>query len=218
MEPFAARAPGSRQATPARPPRHRRPHHGRLGTSTATTSEIGTKAPGAPSAPDLHVGFPHVNLLPDVTERTHSLPANTLFHFPSSCRLRMIAAVEQCWQGVAQGSDEYSLLEGRRSKLLLAPVPPGLGAAAEVAKRLTLWEERRFEDLLRRAEEHLLLKQRGSRNDTLARADRARGTAAVGAYRKATTLLVSSMLSFEESDDLSWAKELLPTSSLGAQA
>ena len=33
---------------------------------------------------------------------------------------------------------------------------PGLGAAAEVAKRLTLWEERRFEDLLRRDEEHLL--------------------------------------------------------------
>ena len=101
---------------------------------------------------------------------------------------------------------------------MLAPVPPILGVAAEVAKRLTLWEERRFEDLLRRAEEHLLLKQRGSQNDTLARADRARRTAAVGAHRKATTLLVSSMLSFEESDDLSWAKELLPTSSLGAQA
>ena len=33
---------------------------------------------------------------------------------------------------------------------------PGLGAAAELAKRLTLWEERRFEDLLRRDEEHLL--------------------------------------------------------------
>ena len=45
-----------------------------------------------------------------------------------------------------------------------------------------------------------------------ARADRARRTAAVGAYRKATTELVSSM-PFQEEEDLTWAKELLPTSS-----
>ena len=41
---------------------------------------------------------------------------------------------------------------------------PGLGAAAEVAKRLTFWEERRFEDLLRRDEEHLLADQARRRN------------------------------------------------------
>ena len=58
-----------------------------------------------------------------------------------------------------------------------------------------------MEDLLQRVEEHLLInhrgnrKQSGSQNDTLARADRARRTAAVGGYRKATTGLVSSMLS-----------------------
>ena len=45
-----------------------------------------------------------------------------------------------------------------------------------------------------------------------------REIAAVGAYRKATTELVSSMLSVQESEDLLWAKELLPTSSSGAQA
>ena len=50
----------------------------------------------------------------------------------------MIAAVAQCWQSVARGSDDYSRRTGA----------PGLGAAAEVAKRVTLWEERRFEDLL----------------------------------------------------------------------
>ena len=79
---------------------------------------------------------------------------------------------------------------------------PGLGTAAEVAKRLTLWEEVRFEDLLRRAEEqHLIHRKAGKRKkrdaqpDPPARADRARRTASVGAYRKATTGLVSSMLS-----------------------
>ena len=54
------------------------------------------------------------------------------------------------------------------------------GAAAEVAKRHTLWEEGRFEDLLRRAEElstHRKAgkrKQRDAQPHPLARADRAR--------------------------------------------
>ena len=86
---------------------------------------------------------------------------------------------------MAQGSNEYSMLEEGRSKLMLALVPPRMGTADEVAKRLTLWEERRFEDQLRRAEERLLTnrkagkrKQRGGQPDTLARADRVRRTAA----------------------------------------
>ena len=53
----------------------------------------------------------------------------------------MLAAVAHCSQGMARGSDEYSQ----------SLVPRGLGAAGEVAKRLTLWEERRFKDLLRPA-------------------------------------------------------------------
>ena len=87
---------------------------------------------------------------------------------------------------------------------------------AAAARGGTLWEERRCEDLLRRAEEHLLInrkagkrKQRDGQPDPLARADRARQTAAVGAYRKATTVPVSLMLSFEENGDFAWAKELL---------
>ena len=47
--------------------------------------------------------------------------------------------------------------------------------------------------------------------------DATRRLAAVGAHCKATTGLVSSMLSFEESNDLSWTKELLATSSFGVQ-
>ena len=79
-------------------------------------------------------------------------------------------------------------------------------------------------ELLRRAEEHLPLNRRPGKktqrlglDDASTRADRARRTAAVGAFRKATTRLVSSMLSFEESEDLLRAKELLPASSLCAQ-
>ena len=118
----------------------------------------------------------------------------------------MISAVAQCWNGMAQGRDDYAQLEEGRSKLLLSPVPQGLSAATEVPKRLTLWEGRRFETLLQRAEEQLLLKRKrhktGGAPDPSARGDRARRTAAVGAHRKATTGLVSSMLSFNEQEDV----------------
>ena len=44
---------------------------------------------------------------------------------------------------------------------------------------------------------------------------RARRTAAVELHRKATTDLVSSMLTFDEDEHLHWATELFPTSAQG---
>ena len=175
--------------------------------------------------PSLTVDLPPVDLPGDFTQRIRALPSNTILHVPASCRLRMISAVAQCWNGMAQGRDDYAQLEEGRSKLLLSPVPQGLRAATEVLKRLTLWEEQRFETLLQRAEEQLLLKRRSGKRhktggppDSSERGDRARRTAAVGAYRKATTGLVSSMLSFNEQEDVRWAQELLPTCNLGPSA
>ena len=55
--------------------------------------------------------------------------------------MRMIAAT-------ASTAGTNTQRQEGRSKLLLASVPPGVGAADEVAKRLTLWEERRLEGLL----------------------------------------------------------------------
>ena len=69
-----------------------------------------------------------------------ALPSNTVLHVPASCRLRMISVVAQCWNGMAQGRDDYAQLEEGRSKLLLSSVPQGLSAATEILKRLTLWE------------------------------------------------------------------------------
>ena len=176
----------------------------------------------APATPSLTVDLPPVDLLADFTQRVRALPSSTILHVPASCRLRMISAVARCWNGMAQGRDDYAQLEEGRSKLLLSTVPQGLSVATEVLKRLTLWEEQSFETLLQLAEEQLLLKRKAGKrrkssgpSDPSERGDRARRTAAVGAYRKATTGLVSSMLSFNEQEDVRWAQELLPTSNLG---
>ena len=156
-----------------------------------------------PATPSLTVDLPLVDLPADFTQRIRALPSSTILHVPASCRLRMISVVARCWNGMAQGRDDYAQLEEGRSKLLLSTVPQGLSVATEVQKRFTLWEEQSFETLLQRAEEQLLLKRKSGKrrktsgpSDPSERGDRARRTAAVGAYRKATTGLVSSMLSF----------------------
>ena len=113
--------------------------------------------------PSLTVDLPFVDLPSDFTQRIRALPSNTVLIVPVSCRLRMISAVAQCWNGMAQERDDYAQLEKGRSKLLLSPVPQGLSAATEILKRLTLWEERCFETLLQRAEEQLLLKRKSGK-------------------------------------------------------
>ena len=121
--------------------------------------------------------------------------ANALLHVPSICR-----STHDCRGravlAVARGSDKHSQLEEGSSKLLVSPVLPGLGAAAEAPRRFTLWEERRGLPQTSRSAADQVRK----RSDASAQADRARRTTAAAGHRKATTGLASSMLSFEESE------------------
>ena len=200
------------QATQARPPQVGDVIMGPLGAPVNGEDANMVDAEVNPT-PTLVVDLPVIDLPGEFTQRIRALPSHTMLHVPASCRLRMISVVAQCWKGMAHGRDDYAQLEEGRSKLLLSPVPQGMSAATEVLKRLTLWEEQRFEALLQRAEEQFLLRQRSGKRrnaggppDPSARGARARRTAAVGAYRKATTGLVSSMLTFDEREDLRWAR------------
>ena len=212
------------QTSQARPPRVGDVIMGPLGAPSSSEDVVMADAE-ASATPSLTVDLPLVDLPTGFTQRIRALPSSTILHVPASCRLRMISVVAQCWNGMAQGRDDYAQLEEGRSKLLLSTVPQGLSVASEVQKRLTLWEERSFETLLQRAEEQFLLKRKAGKRrktgglpDPSERGNRARRTAAVGAYRKATAGLVSSMLSFSEQEDTRWAQELLPTSELGSAA
>ena len=178
------------QASQARPPRVGDVVMGPLG-APASREDVVMADAEAPATPSLSVDLPLVALPAGFTQRIRALPSSTILHVPASCRLRMISVVAQCWNGMAQGRDDYAQLEEGRSKLLLSTVPQGLSVASEVQKRLTLWEERSFEALLQRAEEQLLLKRKAGKwrkssgpSDPSERGDRARRTAAVGAYRK----------------------------------
>ena len=153
------------QASQARPPRVGDIIMGPLGAPVSGEDATVVDAE-APATPSLTEDLPPVDLRADFTQRVRALPSSTILHVPASCRVRMINAVARCWNGMAQGRDDYAQLEEGRSKLLLSTVPQGL-SATEVLKRLTLWEEQSFETLLQRAEEQLLLKRKsGKRRKT----------------------------------------------------
>ena len=154
------------QASQARPPRVGDVIMGPLGAPSSSEDVVMADAE-APATPSLTVDLPLVDLPTGFTQRIRAVPSGTILHVPASCRLRMISVVAQCWNGMAQGRDDYAQLEEGRSKLLLSTVPQGLSVASEVLKRLTLWEERSFEALLQRAEEQFLLKRKaGKRRKT----------------------------------------------------
>ena len=98
---------------------------GPLGVS-ASGEDTGMVDADVTVTPSLTAGLSLVDLPSDFTQRIRTLPSNTILHVPASCRLRMISAVAECWNGMAQGRDDYAQLEEGRSKLLLSPVPQGL--------------------------------------------------------------------------------------------
>ena len=117
------------------------------------------------------------------------------------------------------GSHSHAAVEEGRSKLLLGAVPVGTSAADEVASRLALWENGEFERLLQRAEQQIIVIRKAANKGRPtaaskqgAKAKRAKRLAADGAYRKATSSLISDMMDFDASEDVQWATKLLPRS------
>ena len=119
-------------------------HHGPLGAPTAAAGVAGAENGTAAPTPGARAELPQLQLPTDFTKRIRLLLGNTSLHIPSSCRLRMIAATAQCWQGMACVSDDCARLkEGRRSSYcplyLLASVPrPGWPSASPSGRRVAL--------------------------------------------------------------------------------
>ena len=89
--------------------------------------------------------------------------------------------------------------------------------ADEVSKRTDPWEQPEFQTLLHFCEQQKLLnpkqrkrKRQPQRDDAAGRGDRARRTAAVGTYQKATSGVVLSMMEMSNAEDRQWASKLIP--------
>lgn len=219
---------GSRQCIRCgRTTRLRPPVVGDIVQGPASTARVGPSLPDASAAPAdvaatadaVQVG--DATLPADFTARVRRLPANTVVHIPIECRARMAEATAECWEGLADGRQSWSLLEEGRSKLLLSSIPDGAHVPKEVATRLALFRRKDYEELLSRVEGQAASRRqnirRGRRGGKLdhrqSKAKRAKLQAREGAYRKAVGGLTSEMESFSPEDDRKWADALLPKTS-----
>ena len=188
---------------------------------------LGVKPPGAASVlappvqespPPRRVDIPPLHLPNDFQERVLALPSNTMLHVPPplpppdlqtthdrnccaagggspqawmSMPWRRKAAPKCCWPWCQGG-----LERGTRS----------LNASSSGSSRSSRLS---FSAAKLLNQKH---KKRKRRPQQEGRGDRARRTAAAGAYGKATSRLVSSMMEKSDSEDRQWASKLIPNS------
>ena len=109
--------------------------HSDMQTATQDSSELtrevhdDTSATQATDIPSIPASF---------SSRIRNLSCNTIVHLPLSLRLQLLRITKQCWDGIADGSDIWAMLEEGRSKLIAAPIPEGMSTTDEVSQRATL--------------------------------------------------------------------------------
>ena len=174
------------------------------------------------------VQMPLPDVLPEQSreaflERVRLLPASSVVHVPDDQRERHAVLLAGLLDRMAEGDEAACVLEESRTKLLLGPVPRGSNRRVELAKRLQLWKEGAFEELLVRAEEQRRQSERlgitrRAVPDSAARARRACALISEDAYSKAASSLHSSVSSLDASSQTQWGARLLPRSTRPAEA
>ena len=158
-----------------------------------------------------------VQLPADWTERVRALPATSKLHVPVQFRARHAAAWNECLEGMAAKDATWCKLEEARTKLLLNHCPEGVSTAKELGERFAMWSQRKFEDLLSRAERQHLMRPTKTRkkrvDDDSDHGRRANLMTQEGAYSKAIGALATDAVSFSPEDERRHATELLPCSS-----
>ena len=99
--------------------------------------------------------MPEGELPEDWDVRLEQLRCPTLVHVPVQLRPQLARVMTATLSGMARGDEYASALEKGRSKLLYAVPPRKFSLRTELAKRLELWREGDFEDLLLRIEAQL---------------------------------------------------------------
>ena len=157
----------------------------------------------------------------DFTERVRMLPCSTCLHIPVQFRERMACVWANTLEDALRGDARQAALEEGRAKLLLSPPPRGTNLRVELARRLDMWYDGLFAELLVRIEEqHRVTAEMRRRQPACASARaaprRARQLVREGAYSKAVAALTSETVVLPPAEQQRWAAELLPASTSGA--
>jgi len=159
--------------------------------------------------------------LPDgFLERCRSLHGAAVVHIPKAKREELAAAFADCLEGTLEADETWATLQQALFKVVLYGIPSGITADAELAARMTLWSDGRWEELLQRVEAQA--SQRGGNierdNESKkrsAKAARARRLAREGAHSKAVAGLRGGIKTMSVEDQRRYAGQLFPRSSPG---
>ena len=119
------------------------------------------------------------------------------------------------------GDRDWGALARYRCRLLLGPIPSGSDRVEELKRRLRLWEDGRFQELLDRlrgqqSEAARMSRSGGAGVDAEERlGGSTRKKAREGAVSKAFKGLVGGVQNGTESERRSWTKELIPRAETG---
>ena len=155
----------------------------------------------------------------DESTRTAArLRHQTLDEVPVCVAARMATCMAETVEGMIAGDECWGFLARYRSRLLLAMVPEGLDRNDELKRRLRLWEQGRFDELVTEVAAQQLEDARVNRgamhrNDTEERrGKRARQQAAAGAKSKAVKGLVGGVATSTPEEREQWTADLIPRS------
>ena len=140
-------------------------------------------------------------------------------HTPFSVRGLACEVMAASLDDALSGSVVANMLEEARPKLIYTQVPKDASTAAELKRRLTMWKEGQFEELLARIESQsfaVFESRRRKRGPTpvseQGKQARAQRLAADGALSKAVQSLGESPPTLSPAEQRSWADTLLPLS------
>lgn len=140
----------------------------------------------------------------------------TLWRIPVSVASRMAACAAEALQGALAGVEMWGFLARFRSRLLLAHVAEGEDRVTELRRRLDLWEQGRFDELVQRIsgqqleEDRRALHRPPTLDDEDHRGKMTRQRTAAGAKSKAVKSLVGGIAPGSATERRQWTIDLVP--------
>ena len=154
-------------------------------------------------------------------EMAKGLRRHALFELPVSVAARMGVCLAESLESCMAGDETWGFLAQHRSRLLLAHVPRGTDRVSELKRRLRLWEQGLFDELIQHVVAQQLEENRQGPARTELQGDehkgaKARQQTAAGAKSKAVKGLVGGIATGSPEQRASWTTELIPRSETSA--
>ena len=156
----------------------------------------------------------------EARETMRNLHSSTEFKVPLAVAARMTTAWAESLEGSLGGIEVWSYLDRYRSRLLLASIPQGVDRNTELKRRLRMWEQGCFDDLVAHVAGQQVEAERRGRGGEAGRETeteekkgrKARQLTAANAVGKVLKGLVGGVAAGSPEERAQWTADLVPRS------